>query len=140
MAAMIAKPPEQDQSAAGELVITRGQLSDSVEIVVVAGELDMATTPTLTETLDSIDLATQSLVLDISQVTFIDSHSVHALLERADADHLALVLPPASIVRHVLGLTNADRVLNLSETLEEAFQRVSSALHHIDVAIDQRPA
>jgi anti-anti-sigma factor len=123
MAAIIAKPPEQDQSAAGELVITQGQLSDSVEIVVVAGELDMATTPTLTETLDSFDLATQSLVLDISQVTFIDSYSVHALLERADTDRLALVIPPASIVRRVLDLTNADRVLNLSETLEEALQR-----------------
>jgi anti-anti-sigma factor len=131
MAAMIAKPPDR------ELVITRGQLSDSVEIVVVAGELDMATTPILLELLDSIDLATQTLVLDISEVTFIDSNSVHALLERADAD-MAVVLPRSNIVRRVLDLTNADQVLSLSETLEEALQTARSA-PQANINVGDRP-
>jgi anti-anti-sigma factor len=127
VAAMLAEPFDK-AGRLGRPVVTREQLADCVEVVVVAGELDMATTPILTEALDSIDRASTSLVVDMTQVSFIDSHSVYALLERSDDGPLLVVVPHASIVRRVLELTSADRVLCLSETLDEALPLARSAL------------
>jgi anti-anti-sigma factor len=100
------------------LSITRQQLRDSVDVVVLAGELDMATAPSLTQTLDGIDHAT-TIILDLSKLSFIDSHGVRALLARAGADRL-VVLRPSDHIRRVLALTCADRVLTIRETLEDA--------------------
>lgn len=120
---MIANALGLDGSAAEGLVITHRWLSDSVEIVAVAGELDMATTPAFREALDRVHPGVRSLVLDLSGLVFIDSHGVHALFQQAAVDHLVVVVPQASIVRRVLDLNNAAQVLTLSETLDEALQK-----------------
>ncbi|MFJ6784427.1 STAS domain-containing protein [Streptomyces yangpuensis] len=49
-------------------------------ILTVSGELDMDTAPLLTEWADAIDLHGQTLVLDLSHVTFIDSSGLNVLL------------------------------------------------------------
>jgi anti-sigma B factor antagonist len=98
---------------------------DSVEIVVVAGELDMASAPTLKEEFSKLDSGEQGVVLDISGLTFIDSHGVRALLSLGDDGRLLVVRPPStSIVARVLDLSQAERLLSMSDTLEEALQRV----------------
>jgi anti-anti-sigma factor len=107
----------------GNLSIRR-HARDAVEIVVVAGELDMASAPTLREELDRIDFDKQSVVLDISDLTFIDSHGLHLLLGLPDEGRLVVVRPRTNIVR-VLHLTDAERVLSMSDTLEHAIQRVN---------------
>ncbi|MCX5584004.1 STAS domain-containing protein [Streptomyces erythrochromogenes] len=49
-------------------------------ILTVSGELDMDTAPHLTAAADALDLPGQTLVLDLSTVTFIDSSGLNALL------------------------------------------------------------
>ncbi|MFF3677862.1 STAS domain-containing protein [Streptomyces sp. NPDC002120] len=49
-------------------------------ILTVSGELDMDTAPNLTEAADGIDLHGQTLALDLSAVTFVDSCGLNALL------------------------------------------------------------
>ncbi|MFJ9933836.1 STAS domain-containing protein [Streptomyces virginiae] len=55
-------------------------MSTDRTILTVSGELDMDTAPHLTEAADALDLHGQTLVLDMSGVTFIDSSGLNVLL------------------------------------------------------------
>jgi anti-anti-sigma factor len=99
----------------GTFTISRGRVDGSPDVMIVAGELDMASAPALIAALDAIDGSEP--LLDLSEVTFIDSHGVHALLEHADG---LVVVCPAGPVRRILSLTCADRTLRISPTLAEA--------------------
>ncbi|MFB7175712.1 STAS domain-containing protein [Streptomyces sp. NPDC056254] len=58
-------------------------------VLTVAGELDMDTAQDLTEAADAIELHGQTLTLDLSAVTFIDSSGLNALLALRHRVHLA---------------------------------------------------
>ena len=68
--------------------------------VVVRGELDMATTPQLTSAVISLDeTGAQRVVLDLSDVSFIDSTAISALClanARLNTRGAVLVLGPTS--------------------------------------------
>lgn len=49
-------------------------------VLTVSGELDMDTAPDLTQAADVLDLRGQTLALDLSDVTFVDSSGLNALL------------------------------------------------------------
>ncbi|MDQ6748857.1 MAG: STAS domain-containing protein, partial [Candidatus Dormibacteraeota bacterium] len=75
----------------------------------VTGELDIATAPQLAEMLGRAEQRCQRVVLDLRQVTFMDSAGVHVILEasvRADAAGRRLVV--------VRGPSQVDRVLALA--------------------------
>jgi anti-anti-sigma factor len=52
---------------------------------VLAGELDMATCPILDRSMDLATFAGRVLVLDVSELTFVDSTGIHALVRILDA-------------------------------------------------------
>ena len=77
---------------------------------VLSGELDMATCPVLDRSMDLPSLAGRVLVLDVSELTFVDSTGIHALVRILDAvGSGCLVLrgaqPNIRYVLNVAGLT-----------------------------------
>src|SRR5690349_14757546 len=52
------------------------------EVVTLAGELDMAHAPTVAETLDALTDDERPVVVDLSELTFIDSSGIHAILRQ----------------------------------------------------------
>ena len=87
--------------------------------IALSGELDMAATLKLEPVVDRIlDAGTRSLVLDLSELTFIDSTGMALLVgvnERAGAAgaHLTLLRPQEHVGR-VLEVTGLDGLLPLS--------------------------
>jgi anti-sigma B factor antagonist len=79
---------------------------------VLRGELDLANSPLLRdELLSTLDEGLQSLILDLSELTFIDSSGLAVLvvvLKHADDHHIALrlrsVTPPIERVLEACGL------------------------------------
>lgn len=81
-------------------------------VVTVTGEIDMATAPELREVIAAADPRSGRLVVDLSEVTFIDSAGVAVLFDHA-AQGLELIVTPDSVITVVLevtGLTQAATV------------------------------
>ena len=103
----------------GELHVTR-LARGRVTVLIVVGELDMATTPLLEEALDGL-VGDEAVVLDLGELTFIDSHGLHAIFGRARTRNLILARPQPNIAR-LLALTKGERVLCIQDTLEDALE------------------
>jgi anti-sigma B factor antagonist len=77
----------------------------------VAGELDLATSPQLRETLGEAQLDARLVVLDVREITFIDSAGVHVILDAANearrAQHRLMLVRGPAHVDDVLALTGA---------------------------------
>jgi anti-sigma B factor antagonist len=94
------------------------------EVVSLAGELDMVHAPTVVETLDALSDGERPLIVDLTELTFIDSSGIHAILRpRPQQGTVLLVCPPGNIHR-VLSVTKIDRVLSVYETLADALAAV----------------
>jgi anti-sigma B factor antagonist len=94
------------------------------EVVTLAGELDMAHATTVVETLDALADNERPVIVDLSQLTFIDSSGIHAILRpRPQQGSVLLVCPPGTIQR-VLSVTKIDRVMPVYETLDDALAAV----------------
>jgi len=97
---------------------------DGCVIVAPAGALDVATSPPLHELLHRcLDEGATLLVLDLSAVEFIDSTALRVLVSvhkrLRESGGFAVVCPHARI-RRIFDLTALDRVLTLTETVDEA--------------------
>jgi anti-sigma B factor antagonist len=85
----------------------------------VTGELDIAAAPQLAETLVRAEESSQRVVLDLRQLTFMDSAGVHVILEASVRAHaaerrLVLVRGPSQVNR-MLDLTKAGDTLEIVE-------------------------
>jgi anti-anti-sigma factor len=84
----------------------------------VAGEVDIATAPSLTAALQAASASCEREIwIDLTGVTFMDLSGVHALLAvsdqvRHDGRRLAVIAPGGS-VRRLLELTGVDRILGV---------------------------
>jgi anti-sigma B factor antagonist len=87
---------------------------DGGTLVVLAGELDMTEVDALEVELRRIEAANPELVvIDLSQLTLIDSHGLSALLDadargRSEGRRIVLIPPPDAIM-HVFRITLLDR-------------------------------
>lgn len=77
---------------------------DGASIIVIDGELDLASAPHLVEATTSLAEGREPVILDLSSVTFVDSSGVRALLdvERIVGDkgrRLALFRPGVGVTR-----------------------------------------
>jgi len=67
------------------------------------GVLELATLHELRELVDEAMAPGRVIVLDLSQVTFLDSSAIHWLVETCDAtDHPVVLRDPPPVVRRVL--------------------------------------
>ena len=81
----------------------------------LAGELDIVTAPTLRACLESIDNGFRQVVLDLTDVTFLDSTGLALMIEvhrrfRPEGRDLALSNPRSHVAR-VIDLTGVAEVL-----------------------------
>ncbi len=98
-------------------------LGGSLGLVVVSGELDVATAPELRKLLDDLreNGETEDLLLDFSDVTFMDSSGIGVLVRehRLRCAPLHIVVQ-ASEVTTILRLTGLNRIFALHTTRDEA--------------------
>jgi anti-anti-sigma factor len=100
-------------------------------IVTAAGEIDIATGAGLRERLSELAASGRPLVVELDQVSFIDSAGLGALVgaaKRAAAHgaslHVACARPQ---VRQLFRLTGLDRQIPLARTLDEALAALTAA-------------
>ena len=101
-------------------------VSESGDAIVVAltGELDLYNTPALREALrEAAGRAPRRLVVDLSEVTFVDSTALGAFVEArstfADGDAFVLAAPGLE-VRRALEVSGLDRHFVVCDTVESA--------------------
>lgn len=106
----------------GDLAQFRDAPVEGAHVVWVAGELDASNVKALDAAVRAAgDGAHGPVVLDLSGVTYMDSSAIQALivLARDDAG-LALVAPPASIVRRSLEILGIHRIVAVHANLRDA--------------------
>lgn len=121
------------QAGEGSIAV---QVVDTVTVVVLRGEHDLATVPMLEEAL-SRACADGPTLVDLTDVAFIDSSSLGVLVDHRDPGDsvsewsgLAVVMPSEERVLDLLRLVNMGEILPL-------FQNVSDAM--AAVAVSARP-
>lgn len=101
------------------------KLSGERALVVVRGEVDIYTAPQLHEAFDeAIDAGAHDLLVDLSEVDFIDSTGLGVLIGATKrlqprGGALAMVCPQEKICR-VFQITGLDRVLAMHASRDEA--------------------
>lgn len=84
--------------------------ADPEGVLWLAGEFDLAAIDAFQAAVDAVPDAQAELVLDLSELTFLDSTGIRAFLVVADHVDGGLVLRrPTQAVRRVLGLVGIDR-------------------------------
>lgn len=97
---------------------------DGIRVVTPAGELDHHTGDTLRQALDASDTPRPRVVVDLHQVTFMDSSGIsiliaaHRALSEADG-WLRLAAPRESVMR-TLNIVGVDTLIDCRETLHQA--------------------
>jgi anti-sigma B factor antagonist len=100
-------------------------------LLTVHGEADLHVAPEFRDRLTmAIDQGTSFLVLDFSDVTFVDSMTLGVVLGgmkrlRARGGHLRLVVPQGDM-RRMFEITLLDRVLTIDSTREAALEAVAA--------------
>ena len=98
----------------------------SALVLSLAGELDLYNAPALREALqDAVARSPERLVVDLAEVTFIDSTALGALVEARsqlrDGGAFALAAPGLE-VRRALEVSGLDRHFAVHETIETALE------------------
>ena len=111
--------------APAEFRLRAERLDPESVLVTVAGELDIATVPQLRERLDAaVDAGATRVVLDLTDVSFMDSVAmaaiIHARTRLGDAGRLVVAIPSESYTRLVFEIAGLPRCLDLFETRAEA--------------------
>lgn len=118
--------PQQHQRLRAEQLMKLGELSMSsgreneVHIIGLAGELDLASAAALHNELERVEATdAQSIILDLSELAFIDSTGVRLLLtaharSRADSNRLTMLRGSAAVQR-VLELTGVEDQLPFAD-------------------------
>lgn len=110
------------------LYVDSGAVEDGVAVVKLRGEADLHTAPLLRDALDeAIETGADTLVIDLTGVTFVDSMMLGVLLgatrrTRHRGTEMRIVVDDPH-VRRIFELTLLDRVLQLYPSLQLALAR-----------------
>ena len=102
------------------------QRLDGQVVLSVHGEIDLENAGRARERIVSaVPSGAQGIVLDLSNVSHLDSAGVRLLFDlarrlRERRQELAVVAPSQSLLRDVLAVVSLDRVAAVAETLDEA--------------------
>lgn len=119
-----------DQPSADQLKVDSQTLRDNTVLVKLVGEIDLSTAGLLADELRAVAAYEAiSVVLDATEVTFMDSTGLHALVEGKRMLHekgSRIYLVPSQQVRRVLELVFPDPLF------ASRLDSVDEALHAID--------
>ena len=108
------------------------EIRGDVALAVISGEVDLATGSSFAdEVLGKMPNTCRALVVDLSELRYIDSAGVRSLfeigavLDRRDQP-FALTVPHDSLLRSVLKITQVEEVATMCGKREEALAAVSS--------------
>lgn len=99
---------------------------DGVWIAYIRGEIDLSNADsTLNTLLAAVDDESAGLVVDLTELDYLDSAGVRLLFRLAarvldSGGSLRAVVPAKAQIRRVLELANVERLLTLDETTEDA--------------------
>ena len=105
-----------------ELRSTR--IGDAV-VVAIVGEIDIATAPEVSKAIDIVYGDAGRIVVDLSEVTFLDSSALNAFVQSQQglAQHdvgFRIVSPADHAVRNVFEITRLTEALSVVDSLDEA--------------------
>jgi anti-anti-sigma factor len=117
-----------------DLARVEGERQGTVCLVRVHGEIDLSNAQEVSSAIGSaMGQEARWLVVDLSDITYLDSSGVALLLRLAERlqtrrRQLHLVVPRRSPVRRVLVFTGLPRVIPVEERLEDALSRRDSGV------------
>jgi anti-anti-sigma factor len=104
-------------------------VASSVPVITVAGEIDVATVALLSRRIEEIPVGSPAVIVDLSELTFIDSSGLSALVachNRVQTDEqpgvVQLVVSRPSII-NLLTITGLLEIFEVVATIEEAKAR-----------------
>jgi stage II sporulation protein AA (anti-sigma F factor antagonist) len=105
-------------------------VGDDVQLVAITGELDFGEAPELARTLEQLrDDGARWFVLDLAELTFIDSSGINSLVVAARATAAAggslIVTRARQHVQRVFDIVKLSEFVPVEAGLDEALQRVS---------------
>ena len=115
-------------SVGARLAVVVESFGSAGVLVRIAGEIDMATTPELVDSLlRAAESGVRRLVVDLSEVSFMGAAGIHALEEgqaaiRHRGGELAVVAP-SGLPRRVLDVTDMFESLDVVDTVDAARRR-----------------
>ncbi|MET9116683.1 STAS domain-containing protein [Streptomyces longwoodensis] len=113
---------KQAERTSGLVVVATA--TDGIRVLSPVGEIDHDTGEQLRQALDVTGTARPRIVVDMRQVTFMDSAGVHVLFEAhqavSEAGGWIRLAAPTPAVRRVLHFVGIDSVIALRPTLREA--------------------
>ena len=102
--------------------------SEEIPVVRVAGEVDLTTAPELRARLAELPDGTGTVVIDMSEVTFLDSTGLSVLVaswkrlsEAGEKGGFRLVVN-RPVIQRVLDVTGLSQIFSVFSTLEEAIK------------------
>ena len=117
------------RSQHGDGVIHVVPEADGIVAVCLEGDFDLTNARALGDQIDIALESAQSVILDLSEATFIDSSVIHVLMKAAKAadgreQTVVLQLGTASLVERVLEIAGIERVLPHADDRQEAVRIV----------------
>lgn len=116
--------------AEGAFAISRRDAGDGA-LVAPRGDLDLATVGALDGALRRAEESYELVVLDLRQVPFMDSSGLHALiaadLRMRERGGRLVIVQGGDQIRRLLGLTGADKQLEVVEDPAEALPDLSDS-------------
>lgn len=111
-----------------ELGLVSECLGEAVGFIRLNGEVDVYSAPRLRNAmLEHIDAGRPSLIVELSEVTYLDSSGLGVLvagLKRAkEHEGQVYIIAPMPRIMRVLEITGLDKVFTITATVDEALQR-----------------
>ncbi|MGH3739326.1 MAG: STAS domain-containing protein, partial [Micromonosporaceae bacterium] len=105
-------------------LVTSQRLTDTAAVVALSGDLDLATAPELRTALHEVLAERQIIVVDMSDLRFLDSTGLGVLVRvhkkaKASGGVVAFATVPRNVVK-ILEVTCLDRVFPVYDSVEEA--------------------
>lgn len=124
-------PGDPPEKGAVEFLIDQRDLGDGARRLSVEGDLDLASAPSLKWALaDALSGGANQIVLDLANVTFIDSTALGVLVGAQRAlpagTRLAIACAQENVLR-IFEMTGLDGMFEILPTVEEALELVRSS-------------
>ncbi|MFF4021146.1 STAS domain-containing protein [Streptomyces sp. NPDC001843] len=116
--------PDTEQAAQPGQLSVASTATDGIRVITVAGEIDHDTVELLRQALDAPYLPQPCIVIDMHQVTFMDSTGINVLITAyrtlAEAGGWIRLAAPTEAVMRTLQIVGVDTLIDCRETLRDA--------------------